>query len=144
MNNHLSRREFLRALTVVGASAMGLTAAVGEAEASAPREVPVGRVGEFASGEYRAITLPGGEVVDVRRRPGSPHEFEALSAKCTHKGCTVAWVAKDKQFVCPCHHGRYSADGKNIAGPPPAPLQKLPIRVVHGVVLVGAPSRRAV
>ena len=29
--------------------------------------------------------------------------FLALSHKCTHLGCTVPWVDKEKKFACPCH-----------------------------------------
>jgi nitrite reductase/ring-hydroxylating ferredoxin subunit len=60
-----------------------------------------------------------------------------LSAVCSHLGCLVNYHKEKREFVCPCHAGRYDITGRNIGGPPPAPLSKLPHRVEKGVVLVG-------
>jgi Rieske Fe-S protein len=41
------------------------------------------------------------------------------------------------QFVCPCHGGVYDArTGKVLQGPPPAPLQRIPVREVSGQLRV--------
>jgi menaquinol-cytochrome c reductase iron-sulfur subunit len=63
--------------------------------------------------------------------------FRALSAACTHLGCTVRAEAIEQrdpadpdgrrqvqvnQFSCPCHGSRYAADGANLSGPAPRPL----------------------
>jgi cytochrome b6-f complex iron-sulfur subunit len=63
--------------------------------------------------------------------------FSVLSAVCSHLGCLVNYNKAKQEFLCPCHGGRYDLAGKNIAGPPPAPLTKLPHRVENGMVLVG-------
>jgi Rieske Fe-S protein len=63
--------------------------------------------------------------------------FVVLSAVCSHLGCLVNYNKEKQEFICPCHGGRYDLTGKNIAGPPPAPLTTLPHRIEHGVVLVG-------
>lgn len=57
------------------------------------------------------------------------HEIRAMSATCTHLGCQVQWIAKEKKFKCPCHGGVYAADGSVIAGPPPRPLTILEARI---------------
>ena len=57
------------------------------------------------------------------------HDVRAMSATCTHLGCQVQWIAKEKKFKCPCHGGVYSADGSVIAGPPPRPLTILEARI---------------
>jgi cytochrome b6-f complex iron-sulfur subunit len=67
----------------------------------------------------------------------SPDGLAAFSAVCSHLGCLVNYHKDKKEFICPCHGGRYDLSGKNIAGPPPAPLTKLPVRVERGMVLVG-------
>ncbi|HUI46521.1 MAG TPA: ubiquinol-cytochrome c reductase iron-sulfur subunit [Nitrospirota bacterium] len=60
-----------------------------------------------------------------------------FSATCSHLGCLVNYHKDKREFICPCHGGRYDLAGKNIAGPPPAPLTKLPARSQDGIILVG-------
>jgi cytochrome b6-f complex iron-sulfur subunit len=51
----------------------------------------------------------------------------AFSRRCTDLGCLVSWDRQREQFVCPCHQGIYDKTGKNIAGPPPRPLDRFGI-----------------
>lgn len=60
-----------------------------------------------------------------------------LSAVCSHLGCLVNYRREKGEFVCPCHGGRYDLSGRNIAGPPPAPLTRFPVKIEDGRVLVG-------
>jgi cytochrome b6-f complex iron-sulfur subunit len=60
-----------------------------------------------------------------------------FAATCSHLGCLVNYHKDKREFVCPCHGGRYDLTGKNISGPPPAPLTKLPVRSQDGMILVG-------
>lgn len=66
-----------------------------------------------------------------------PDGWIALSPVCTHLGCVVKWNRTKKEFVCPCHGGRYSMDGEVIGGPPPLPLMKLPLKIENERVFVG-------
>ncbi len=60
-----------------------------------------------------------------------------LSAVCSHLGCLVNFQKDKGEFVCPCHGGRYNSSGKNIGGPPPAPLTRFPVMTEGGMLLVG-------
>ncbi len=55
-------------------------------------------------------------------------ELHAYSAVCKHLGCTVAYQSDQKRIFCACHSGVYDyKTGKNIAGPPPEPLDVLKV-----------------
>jgi cytochrome b6-f complex iron-sulfur subunit len=49
-----------------------------------------------------------------------PDGFYAVSAVCTHLGCTVKHVASG--FECPCHGSRFDENGRVVHGPAPKPL----------------------
>ncbi len=53
---------------------------------------------------------------------GKDQKLRALSAKCTHEGCTVQFVKADGIVWCACHNGKFALDGRVISGPPPRPL----------------------
>src|SRR5690349_2016889 len=55
--------------------------------------------------------------------------YRALSATCSHLGCRVAWDETRTQYLCPCHGGVYDREGRVVAGPPPAGLTPLNVRV---------------
>ncbi len=72
-------------------------------------------------------------VVEYRGEPvvliNHPEGIRALSAVCTHLGCIVKWNPDENALVCPCHGGRFDANGRVISGPPPEPLQKIEFEV---------------
>jgi cytochrome b6-f complex iron-sulfur subunit len=67
----------------------------------------------------------------------SPKGIAVLSAVCSHLGCLVNYRKETREFICPCHGGKYDIAGRNIEGPPPAPLTKYPVEVKNGMVMVG-------
>jgi uncharacterized protein with NAD-binding domain and iron-sulfur cluster/rubrerythrin len=71
--------------------------------------------------------------------------FSALSARCTHQGCDVDWVEANRAFLCPCHGGRYDAEGKVLQGPPPAALAKFETLVVgNSLQVIGSASTETI
>jgi cytochrome b6-f complex iron-sulfur subunit len=48
------------------------------------------------------------------------NRFRAISAVCTHLGCTVNLAGKG--FHCPCHGSVFDPDGRVVSGPAPKPL----------------------
>lgn len=70
--------------------------------------------------------------------PGEDPTPLVLSPICTHMGCNVVWNGEKQLFLCPCHGGQYTADGRNVAGPPPRPLDRIPARVENGVLMIQA------
>lgn len=50
-------------------------------------------------------------------------QYKALSATCTHLGCTVQYRADQHRIWCACHNGTFDLAGRNLSGPPPRPLE---------------------
>lgn len=89
-------------------------------------QVPVGAAHFF---QYQ-----GRPAVILQPTPGN---FVALSAVCTHLGCVVSWETDKGEFLCPCHGGRFSAEGTVLGGPPPKPLESLTVAISGDQVMVG-------
>ena len=61
----------------------------------------------------------------------------ALTAICTHEGCTVTFLPRQSVIWCPCHDGRFDLNGRVLSGPPPQPLpQYLVQRQPDGEIIV--------
>ncbi len=151
------------ALAVSGGALAAVTAAVGRAlhgssssaaaatptpsPSSSPAKRPgsnrSSRGGQAPAGGRKLVAtadLPQGRALPFRDDSGRPawliHDssgFHALSAVCTHAGCTVS--PNNGELVCPCHGGVYNAStGAVIAGPPPAPLPPVHVKVTGGDV----------
>lgn len=69
-------------------------------------------------------------------------DYRALSAVCTHLGCTVQYRNDTHQIWCACHNGLYDLTGRNISGPPPRPLEEFEVHV-RGVEVVVRRKRSA-
>jgi cytochrome b6-f complex iron-sulfur subunit len=137
MTRPASRRDVLCTLGVgAGLAALGaeavasLRSLVPNVSYDAPTTVKIGLPKEFPDGlsylpEERLFVFRDGKT------------FHAVSAVCTHLGCTVRAEALPRprrrapggvplrttyRFLCPCHGSRYDSEGNNVAGPAPRPL----------------------
>ena len=63
-------------------------------------------------------------------------EVVAFSPFCTHLGCPYRWDENEDIFKCPCHTATFARNGNVLSGPPPRPLDRFPVRVENGKVLV--------
>ncbi len=63
-------------------------------------------------------------------------EFRAFSAVCTHLHCTVQYRSDLSQIWCACHNGHFDLNGKNVAGPPPKPLDAFTVNVRGNDIVV--------
>lgn len=137
MTERNDRRDFMmKAGFGAGVAGLGLQAAaslrslVPNVSYDAPTTVKLGPPAEFPDG---LKFLPDQRLFVFREGK----TFHAISAVCTHLGCTVRAEAMSQpetrdvdgvkmklthRFLCPCHGSKYEGDGKAVAGPAPRGL----------------------
>jgi menaquinol-cytochrome c reductase iron-sulfur subunit len=147
------RRSFLTGLLAAGSAAVGALLAVPLVRFTLHPVLTrttekswseVGKVDEFQN-----VTAPVKKLVTIEQRDGwrktliekpvyvskdAKGELVVLSAVCTHLGCTVPWVEKENNFLCPCHLGRFAPDGRLLGGPPPRDMDRLESKVEDGIL----------
>ena len=79
-----------------------------------------GGLGDLAPGEGRVVRDGLGQTAVSR---GDDGELSAVSARCTHLGCIVAWNSAERSWDCPCHASRFGPDGAVLQGPAVSPLE---------------------
>jgi menaquinol-cytochrome c reductase iron-sulfur subunit len=154
------RRRFLTLCTSALATVLGLLVAVpalgyflaplrsrlGKSQAG-PEFQPIGPLDSLPIGQWKLMSF---EVVNqdgwekarsrrsawVRRNAEGNTDAMVLSPICTHLGCPVSWQPDRSSFICPCHGGVFDANGNNVAGPPPRPMDPLESRVEAGQLMV--------
>jgi Rieske Fe-S protein len=95
--------------------------------------VKVGKLSEIEKESGTIVKFGTKPVILIRTKDG---ELRAFSATCTHLDCTVQF-RKDLGIIwCACHNGQYDLNGRNIAGPPPRPLDEYRVIVQAEEVLI--------
>lgn len=87
--------------------------------------VKVGKLQDIETDSGQIVKFGNKPVILVRAANG---DLSAFGATCTHLDCTVQFRKDMGVIWCACHNGKYDLTGRNIAGPPPRPLD--PLRVV--------------
>lgn len=87
------------------------------------------------------IPLNSGKVFRFGSKPGvlvhkASGDYVAFSAICPHLQCTVQYRDDFKHIWCACHNGHFDLTGKNIAGPPPRPLEAYKVDVSGEEIVV--------
>jgi cytochrome b6-f complex iron-sulfur subunit len=108
-------------------------------EASSEISKEIGRIADFTPGKSREVMFGGRKVLVARLSNG---EWSAVSAVCTHLGCSVKLDRDGNEdvFACNCHNSKFSLDGTNLSGPAPLPLRRFDVEVKGDRVIVSARS----
>ncbi len=141
----MKRREFLDWLTRAVGATLGVFVAYPVLRYLVPPRIPeaatrrvlAARKDELAPGQFKIFPFGGRPGILVRAADG---EYHALSAECTHLGCTVQYRGADKSIWCACHNGVYDLQGRNVSGPPPRPLEHYDVHVLGNDVVVEKPK----
>lgn len=76
-------------------------------------------VKEVAPGKGAIVAWDGKQAAVYCDPAGRVYAFSPI---CTHAGCVVHWNDAERTWDCPCHGGRYTAEGMRFCGPPPRDL----------------------
>ena len=67
--------------------------------------------------------------------------FLAMSLKCTHLGCSVAWNTEKQIFLCPCHHSRFKINGAVLSPPATRPLDLYEVIIENNIVKINVDKK---
>jgi len=151
----INRRSFFGVLLGIGTAGMGALLAVPVLRyAFYPFYAKSGQSGWSEAGsadEFANLAVPERKTIDLKQRDGwrevvssqsvyvthgKDGQLKVLSAICPHLGCSVSWQHGQEEFVCPCHGGRFAADGALVSGPPPRGMDALPHKLEDGKLMV--------
>jgi cytochrome b6-f complex iron-sulfur subunit len=139
-----TRRAFVAAAGAAGvcyAAALGYPvyrylASPGEmaAENAKVTEVTVPDGRKLPPGQAKMFKFGSSPAMLIHHDDGA---WTALTAVCTHLGCTVQYEADQHRIHCACHGGVYNPyTGANVSGPPPKPLKLYKVEVTDTEVKV--------
>ncbi len=81
-------------------------------------------IDDIAPGTGAVLRHGKNKIAIYKAKNGRVH---ALSAACTHKGCSVTWNNADSTWNCPCHGSLFTCDGEVLHGPATEPLAKVQV-----------------
>jgi cytochrome b6-f complex iron-sulfur subunit len=96
---------------------------------------------EVVAAKVAELKANSSKVFRFGNRPGllimnNDGTYRALSATCTHLGCTVQYRSDVQEIWCACHNGFYDLTGRNVSGPPPRPLDVFDVHVRGDEIVV--------
>lgn len=139
--NDRARRGFLNKL--LGAWASGVAASIlypvlryvvpPDIPEAATQTASGGRAASLALNTARIVPFGSAPAIIVRTAAG---DYRGFAATCTHLACTVQYRADLQHIWCACHDGHYDLNGRNIAGPPPRPLEAYRVNVRDDEIVI--------
>jgi len=154
----VSRRAFLAAAAtalaavglvggIAGCGAPDQTSANANGDASQSSTAAVQQITEKLFSVSDAAKLKANEalpfVLPTTNEPGvilrdKSGAWHAMSARCTHVGCVVAWRSDTQKLHCPCHNSNFDQNGKVLGGPAkkPLPLWKAEVQGNNVIVAI--------
>lgn len=117
----ITRRLFLRVLTIVAGAAVTLPAMVARAKKLAIKLTQAEALTKV--GGAATLKIKDETILFVR---DSETTVVAVDPTCTHQQCAVSYSPDKKTFDCQCHGSSFTLEGKVLGGPAPAPLKTYP------------------
>jgi cytochrome b6-f complex iron-sulfur subunit len=128
-SSNQSRRRFLD--LILGVSVLGWIVSIAypvvrylkplpQTGPTGPTRLTRDEAGKLEEKKFVIVPVSGQRVIIFQAQD----QLYALSAKCTHEGCTVTFLPGQSSLWCPCHDGRFDLTGRVLSGPPPRALTK--------------------
>lgn len=91
----------------------------------------------FSEGRFYLVYYDGDGDSAVYLATGAKEaKMQALYRKCVHLGCSPPFCNTSYLFECPCHGSKYRLSGEYFLGPAPRGLDRFPIAIEGGKVVV--------
>ena len=144
-DSYISRRTFLSRLFGGWLAALGALIVYPLAKFVAPVEAPDPLFVLLPASDYLLIATNSTKIFRWGHKMGifmkaSDQSLRAFKGTCSHLDCNVTYKPAERRFFCPCHDGWYDDQGRNIAGPPPRPLERLEVQVKGEKLIVYRPG----
>ena len=148
VDSYVTRREFTKFLGLtslaflVGTWAAAIRKLAKKLFARQTSSVAVAGIQEIPVGGYKLFRYPTEHDPCILLRL-EENQFVAFDQRCTHLSCPVVFDRANKQLVCPCHEGFFSAEsGAPLAGPPRRSLAQLLVTTQNAHVFVAQSEER--
>jgi cytochrome b6-f complex iron-sulfur subunit len=106
-----------------------------------PPDIPEAATHSADAGKASTLLLNSARIVPFGSAPAivvrtAAGDYRAFAATCTHLACTVQYRPDLQHVWCACHNGHYDLNGRNIAGPPPRPLEAYDVNVREDALVI--------
>jgi Rieske Fe-S protein len=135
--NKQDRRGFLNWFLTTSVGALAASIAYPILRFVSPPEMPDAGTNQVEAGftndsdlldkGFKIVRFGNEPVIVVRVDEG---DIRAFSGTCTHLDCIVEYRRDKRRIWCNCHNGQYNLQGRQVAGPPPRPLELFRVDLV--------------
>jgi Rieske Fe-S protein len=144
-NSQKGRRNFLKYILNGGLTGFAISIFYPLVSYLKPPKQEGVEVSSISAGKLETIEKDSGKIIQFGTKPvllirTQNDKLLAYDAICTHLDCTVQYKSDMGIIWCACHNGKYDLSGRNIAGPPPKPLQPYNVVVKGDEIIISKQS----
>ncbi|HDP99654.1 MAG TPA: ubiquinol-cytochrome c reductase iron-sulfur subunit [bacterium] len=137
----LSRRNFISFSLYSSLSALAAATIYPIIRFILPPKIPQAVQNEVVAAKIGELNPNSSKIFKFGPNPGililtEDGKYKAFSATCTHLDCIVQYQTEMKHIWCACHNGHFDLFGKNLSGPPPAPLEEYTVTLINDEIIV--------
>jgi len=113
----MDRKEFIKTLGV-GVASLSLIAILEHCSKTNNNPTSVNFTLDLTNSANSSLTTEGNFIISNNVIVAHTSKgYIAVSAVCTHAGCTVQYTLQQNEFYCPCHGSVFATSGSVVQGP---------------------------